>query len=90
MNDIEQFIKAIESKGLICPQPMQWNDFYLKFQSRIEMPKPLILAAWVHCSDAEKSNRFKEQLNLLDKNDLGLEALAFLEGLSISQWHKKQ
>jgi|SRR5690554_4263114 len=89
MNEIEKYIETIKSKGFICPQPMQWNDFYMTFHNRLELAKPLILAAWGFCSDLEKSNRFEEQLNILAKNGLGVEAISFLEGLTTSQWHKK-
>lgn len=90
MKEREDFIESIKEKGFICPEPNYWNEFYLKFNIVNILPKPLILAAWWHTSDQEKFIRFREQLNIIDNYQMGLDAIFFLNKLTISQWYKKQ
>ena len=89
MKEVEHCIALIKSKDYICPTPMVWNDFYLKFSVNDDLSKPLILAAWHHTSDTDKTNRLKEQLETISIGQDRMEAIAFLVKLPDSDWHKK-
>ena len=87
-HQLESFIEKIKSKGFICPDAKHWNDFYSIFNIKLELPKPLILAAWWHTSDIEKFERFLHQLKILEQNKLLDDALEFLNNLSNPDWYK--
>ncbi len=56
-----------ESREVVCPNPMPWARLYermLRYAKRNgiaeEVPKPLILSAWWHTSDADKRMRWRD------------------------------
>jgi hypothetical protein len=89
MKEVKRFIALIKNKSYVCPNPMVWNDFYLKFKVKDALLKPLILGAWHHTSDTDKINRLKEQLESISIGQDRQEAIAFLEKLPDSDWYKK-
>lgn len=89
MKEVKRFIALIKNNSYICPNPMVWNDFYLKFNANGDLLKPLILGAWHHTSDTDKINRLKEQLEAISIGQDKQEAFAFLEKLPDSDWYKK-
>jgi hypothetical protein len=77
--------------GRICPNPQYWNKLWgiLKSKTNEKIPAPLILAAWWHTSDNEKTDRFKHHLMLAEKLDAVAEVKTLLESLNESDWHHK-
>ena len=50
----------------ICPNPVAWDKAYRRLMAHArgqclpdEPPRPLILAGWVHSSDAQKMERWR-------------------------------
>jgi hypothetical protein len=89
MEEVAKYIDNLRIKGFVCPNPIIWNDFYLKFNENDNLLKPLILASWHHTSDTDKINRLKEQLESISIGQDRQEAIAFLEKLPDSDWYKK-
>ena len=89
MGNLNTYTSELQRKGIICPQPSIWNDFYRIFSCKVsgEMPKPLILAAWWHTSESEKQERFFSQLQQIANNGYIDDALGFLNKLRQSDWY---
>jgi len=69
----------------ICPQPDPWSGIYKCLPGA--PPKPLILAAWWHTSDAEKEARFKEHIAWAHEHGVGDLIDAYINALGEEQWH---
>ena len=81
---LDEFIKFIEEKHIICPLPIIWNDMYKLMVREIHTkesdwvvdtiykkygtPPPLVLNGWNFSTDDEKKERFIEHLNIANKN----------------------
>lgn len=75
----------------VCPQPQKWNKLWELIISKSEekISAPLILAAWWHTSDDEKTERFRYHLGVAEKLNISSEIAAFLTSLSENDWHHK-
>ena len=47
---VEDFIKELRRKNVVCLLPQEWNKFFLHFEKRlrnkVKLPNPLILGGW--------------------------------------------
>ena len=50
MNEVEDFIKELRRKNVVCLLPQAWNECFLHFEERlrnkVKLPNPLILGGW--------------------------------------------
>ncbi len=75
---VEQFIRELRSRHVVCLYPIIWNDFFLHFKRRLrntlELPNPLVLGGWSASNDYDKRERFEEHIRLISSK-LGLRAV---------------
>ncbi len=80
---------SLESERRICPLPRHWHDFWklLGRQGDEDAPKPLILAGWNFSTDAQRQDRFTEQIHWAARNGRLEAAVEFLGTLRPEDWH---
>ena len=80
MNEVEDFIKELRSKNVVCLLPQEWNKFFLHFEKRlrnkVKLPNPLILGGWYASNDYDKRERFEEHIRTISLH-LGLKAVTY-------------
>ena len=68
---VEQFIRELRSRHVVCLYPIIWNDFFLYFKRRLrntlELPNPLVLGGWSASNDYDKRERFEEHIRLISR-----------------------
>ena len=80
MNELEDFIKELRSKNVVCLLPQAWNKFFQHFEKRlrnkVKLPNPLILGGWYASNDYDKRERFEEHIRTISSH-LGLKAITY-------------
>jgi hypothetical protein len=95
MEKIVAFRDKCMEQGWICPQPQNWNRLWelLPDKSRNgsgwEPALPLILAAWSHTSNLEKSIRFDQHLQWASDHGAAEIVLGYLQTLSPEDCHRR-
>ncbi len=90
MNEVEDFIKTLRSRNIICLLPQQWNKFFLYFSRRladkVNLPNPLILGGWYASNDYDKRKRFEEHIRIISLH-LGLKAVTYYLDRAFKEKH---
>ncbi|MDD5090015.1 MAG: hypothetical protein PHQ23_03780 [Candidatus Wallbacteria bacterium] len=89
---VDEFLKELEDKKLICPQPDKWNELYELLPDKHRKgngwipPLPLILNGWWYSNDQEKKMRLREHLEYAEKKGVLNEVIDFLSNLRPEDW----
>jgi hypothetical protein len=89
----EQLLAFCRKNGRICPLPVQWNELWELLPNRRRdgttwtPSSPLILAAWHHASNKEKSTRLAEHVEWAARHDELSKVAEFLRNLPEHHWH---
>lgn len=91
--ELEALIKYCEGKG-ICPMPDPWNRMFniladgVDRRSGVELPLPLILAAWHDCGEWHKQDRFLTHLHLAAEHGKLAAIDKYLRALPDESWFR--
>jgi hypothetical protein len=86
-------LKYAQDEGRICPQPQRWNELWemLPEKERVGIgwrpSLPLILGAWWHTSDIEKTLRLQEHIEYAASKGVLDRVERFLRNLPTDGWH---
>lgn len=93
MKEIEKLFNYCQENDRVCPSPQKWNELYellpnaKRKKSRGFVPSaPLILAAWHHSSNLEKSLRLKEHIEWADQHGATKKVTDFIFSLKEEEW----
>jgi hypothetical protein len=93
MMTLEATIGELRHTGRVCPQPQPWNKLWKLMSAwgenarREKPPVPLILAAWWATSNAEKRERFQQQLYWANEHGVLPKVTDYLAELDPTDWH---
>ena len=65
---LQELLEYVTTENRICPQPQRWNYLWKMLPDKKRVgngwrpPLPLILGAWWHTSDLEKTERLKQHI----------------------------
>ena len=91
--ELKALLAYVTAEDRICPQPQRWNDLWELLPNRERVGSgwrpslPLILGAWSHTSDSEKSDRFHQHIHWANDHGALERVNSFLRELDESQWH---
>jgi hypothetical protein len=89
----ETLIAYAQENSRVCPQPMQWNEFWNLLPERKQIggvwhpSLPLILAAWWEATNLDKMLRLAEHIRWAEEHGAIEVVSQFLRGLPESDWH---
>ena len=83
--DLDELKCDFQSRCIVCPMPRPWSQLHGILldgnPADLEIPNPLILAGW-GCSDAEKSARFFEHLEIAKNLGILRKVVDYLNSLN--------
>lgn len=90
---LKLLLEYATAENRICPQPQQWEDLWEMLPNRKRAGSgwnpsvPLILGAWWHASDRDKSERFHQHIQWANDHGALDSVDSYLRDLKESQWH---
>lgn len=87
----ERILKRLENEGIVCPDPIIWNDFYeliVREKDKSERPAlPMVLTGWWVSGKDEKHQRFCEHIQWAEDNGVIENAYDFINQVELDDWY---